>query len=475
MIWIELDRSLKMPLIHQIFIKLREKILLGELQEGDRLPSSRELAESLNVSRTVILEVYEQLIAEGYLKTKPGSGTFVESGALLNHFQLLNQSDSNTPPPQSLPVQPMKKDYIDFRSGVPALSMFPRKKWAQVAKEVYENIEESLLGYNLPEGCTELRDTLSNYLYKTKGIHCNPNQIIITTGATQAFTILAKLLINPNQEVIIEDPVTKEIREIFIERGAKINPIPVDELGIQTAMLSNIKKSSSFVFVTPSHQFPLGSILPIQRRIQLIQFATKINCFIIEDDYDSEFRYAGSPISSIKGLLPDKVIYVGTFSKILSPGLRIGYMILPNSLIEQAKSLKRYTDYHSPTMEQIILARFIQKGYLEKHILKMRKVYKARRDLLIHCLKKTFKESVKITGHSTGLHLITEFKNIAFSNEMIIHLEHAGVKVYPVQNHTFVTEQHENKLILGYGHLSPTEIEEGIQRLKEGLEVFINK
>jgi GntR family transcriptional regulator/MocR family aminotransferase len=468
MVWIEINRTADIPIIQQVYLKIRQQILLGELHEGERLPSSRELATTLNVSRTVILEAYDQLIAEGFLKSKQGSGTFVESGALLEGFPTIEKTCMSEPPFQSINDPENHKDpLIDFRSGIPALKMFPRKKWARIAKDVYENIDHSFLGYSSPEGSEALRNMLSTYLYKARGIKCHSSQIVITSGATQAFTILAKLLLTSETDVLIEDPVTKEIPEIFIERGAKINPIPVDEYGMKTELLP-LNKHSCVVFVTPSHQFPLGGTLPIQRRIQLIHFAQKTKSYIIEDDYDSEFRYAGPPVSSIQGLFPERVIYIGTFSKILSPSLRLGYLVLPHSLVENVRSLKRYTDYHSPMIEQIILARFIQEGHLEKHIVKMRKWYKTKRDFLINGLKNEFGEGVKILGASTALHIIAQF-NIHFKKEILDKIRMNGVNIYPVEKHALVKGQHHNKLIFGYGNLMEKEIEEGIRRLKRVL------
>ncbi|MDL4839435.1 MocR-like pyridoxine biosynthesis transcription factor PdxR [Aquibacillus rhizosphaerae] len=474
MIWIELNKTSEKPIYQQIYVRVKEQILLGELAEGERLPSSRVLATTLNVSRSVILEAYDQLIAEGYIKSKQGAGTFVESGISLEGFP------SGVLPPVSVKTidsknnpKSIKNNLIDFRSGVPCLKKFPRKKWGSIGKDVYENIEASLFGYSSPEGSEQLRNVLSTYLDRTRGINCHPNQIIITSGATQAFTLLAKLLVKSNSEVLIEDPVTKEIPEIFIERGAKITPISVDEFGMQTERLTT-KRKACIIFVTPSHQFPLGGILPIQRRIQLINFAKKTNSYIIEDDYDSEFRYSGHPVSSIQGLCPERVIYIGTFSKILSPSLRIGYLILPNSLVEEVKNLKRYTDYHSPTIEQVILARFIKDGHLEKHIVKMRKLYNKKRAFLIKCLKNEFGDLVTILGASTGIHLVGQF-NIKFSTKILDEIKLNGVNIFPVENHALVKGHHNNKLIFGYGNLTEEELEQGIKRLRNVIEAEIAK
>ncbi|OIJ22408.1 GntR family transcriptional regulator [Anaerobacillus alkalidiazotrophicus] len=459
MIWIEINKE--EPIYQQIYVGIRDQILLGELREGDRLPSSRELAGTLNVSRTVILEAYDQLMAEGFINSKQGAGTFVESGALLESFQT---SDVQLTYDKTACSINTPKNLIDFRSGVPCLEKFPRKKWGSIAKDVYENINPSLFGYHSPEGSEQLRNVLATYLYRARGIRCHSNQIVITSGATQAFTLLAKLLINSNTEVLIEDPVTKEIPEIFIERGARIIPIPVDQFGIQTDRLSS-KRRKSIIFVTPSHQFPLGGILPIQRRIQLIDFAKGTNSYILEDDYDSEFRYSGQPVSSLQGLSPEQVIYIGTFSKILSPSLRIGYLILPISLVEKVKNLKRYTDYHSPTIEQVILAHFIQHGHLEKHVIQMRKLYKRKRDFLIACLKNEFGNLIKIHGASTGIHLVGEF-NFKFSKKILDEIKENGVNIFSVEKHALVKGNHDNKLIFGYGNLTEEELEEGVRRLK---------
>ncbi|WP_416150273.1 PLP-dependent aminotransferase family protein [Salipaludibacillus sp. HK11] len=472
MIWIELNKTSDKTIYQQIYVGVKEQILLGELHEGERLPSSRDLATILNVSRSVILEVYDQLIAEGFIKSKQGAGTFVESGISLEGFPVGEVLPLSVKTSMNNP-KTKKINLIDFRSGVPCLDKFPRKKWGSIGKDVYENIEASLFGYSSPEGSEQLRNVLSTYLYRTRGIRCHSSQIIITSGATQAFTLLAKLLIKPNSKLLIEDPVTKEIPEIFIERGARIIPIPVDGFGMQTERLST-KRKENIIFVTPSHQFPLGGILPIQRRIQLINFAKDTNSYILEDDYDSEFRYSGHPVSSVQGLSPELVIYIGTFSKILSPSLRIGYLILPISLVEEVKILKRYTDYHSPTIEQIILARFIKDGHLEKHVVKMRKLYKRKRDFLIKCLKNEFGDQIKILGASTGIHLVAQF-NLNFSIKILDEIKRNGVSILPVENHALVKGQHNNKLIFGYGNLTEEDLEEGVRRLRTVVEAEIEQ
>lgn len=460
MTWVTIDRLQKTPLIRQIYTQLRTKILNGEFSAGYRLPSTRQLAEELEVSRNVVLEAYEQLLAEGFLEGHTGAGTFVAEGAYLK------KTDPITPFMMEKKLSKMNYDsIIDFRSGIPALDLFPRKQWGQIVKRVSIETDHSLFGYDSPEGRIEFRTVLADYLLRTRGVECHPEQLVITSGATQAFTLVAKLLLSPNDKVIIEDPITHEIQTIFQSYGASLFPIKVDEYGMVTTQIPTEIKPA-FIFVTPSHQFPMGGTLPIQRRIHLIEFARKVGSYIIEDDYDSEFRYEGPAVSSLQGLDPKRTIYIGTFSKILSPALRLGYLILPPSLIERGRRLKYFSDLHTPSIEQLSLALFIKEGYLEKHIFRMRKIYRKRRDFLKEQLCKKFGDRVRIHGDSTGLHLVAEFDEIYFTDSLLSKIYGNGVKVYPVELHTINKGFYTNQIILGFGYLNEAQIKEGITKLE---------
>ena len=322
MMLFQVDRTDKKTLTQQVYEQLRNFILNGDVRTGEKLPSTRELATSIGVSRNIILEVYNQLVDEGYLLVRPKSGTFVAPNTLLNQNERprsIQTEDTNSK---------IINDIIDFKAATPATDHFPRKVWGRLAKEVCYDAPDSIFGYTSPDGVMELREELSRYLQRTRGVISNPDQIIITSGATQALSLITDVVLKNRNYVAVEDPVTDEMRTIFSYGGAKIQPIPVDDKGIQPKYLSK-ENPPGFVFVLPSHQFPLGGTLSIQRRIQLIEYARECNCYIVEDDYDSEFTYEGTPIHSVQGLDPDKVIYVGTFSKILSPALRIGYVVLP--------------------------------------------------------------------------------------------------------------------------------------------------
>ncbi|MCH1625024.1 PLP-dependent aminotransferase family protein [Fredinandcohnia quinoae] len=465
MLWFHVERKDTKSLTQQVYEQIRMYILDGDLKVNEKLPSTRELATSVGVSRNIVLEVYDQLVAEGYLVVRPKSGTYVAPGS---SFKVKSQQDTASYQ-QDQPGM-IEQNMIDFRAAHPAMDHFPRKVWGRLAKEICYDAPDSIFGYHVAGGHPELKRVLAAYLLRTRGVKCDPNQIVITSGATQALSIITELLVDAaNPYVAVEDPVTYEMRNIFSYAGASIRPIPVDHEGIQPEFLSN-DEPPSFIFVIPSHQFPLGGTLTIQRRIKLIEYARQMNCYIVEDDYDSEFTYEGSPVPSLQGLDPGKVLYVGTFSKILSPALRIGYVVLPTNLIEPFQTLKWYTDRHNSSLEQLILARFIEEGNLDKHIRKMRKVYQQRRKALVDGLLATFPECT-ILGQAAGMHLVVELKNIIFDSHCLQRIEDQGVRVYPVEDFSLVKGKHMHQIVIGYGSLTVDEIKDGISRLKKALYV----
>lgn len=443
---------------------MRVLILEGKIKAGERIPSTRELAAVLGVSRNVILEVYSLLTAEGYIEGLQGSGTRVAEGACLRRTGGIPSLNAMAP---ALVKQP--KDLIDFRSGVPALDVFPLKQWGRIIHEICMESLGTILMYDAPEGRRELRIALAEYLFRARGINCSPEQLLITSGATQGLALVAKLLYLPGAVVVVEDPMNIAMRSIFNTAGYRLRPVPADAQGLQTQLLSP-DMSPRLIYVTPSHHFPLGGILPVQRRIELIAFAGKKDCYIVEDDYDSEFRYEGPPLSALQWLDPEKVIYVGSFSKIIAPALRLGYVILPPPLMQRCRELKRFSDVHTPSLEQMALARFIREGKLERHVTRMKRIYASRRQVIKEALKKHFPGAHTIAGDSTGLHLIAEFQGIEFTDEVVGMLEQNGVRVYPVEKHAIAKGRHKNMIIMGYGHLAGKDIKEGVRKLKQFLE-----
>jgi GntR family transcriptional regulator/MocR family aminotransferase len=466
MFWLSIDRTQNMPMIRQIYEQIRLHILSGELRQGERLPSTRDLAENLHVSRNVIIEAYDQLIAEGYMASLRGSGTYVAEGTYWRQTQL--NMPMNAGQIQDQENESNHKDIIDFRFGVPALDLFPRKKWSHLFHDVCTSAPSSVFGYGIPEGLQELRQVLSHYLVRTRGVHCEPEQVIITTGSIQAIFMVANLLLCAKDQVITEDPMNINVRKIFFDTGAHVLSIPVDEQGIRVDLIPGDTKPR-LIYLTPSHHFPLGGTLPIQRRIELIEMAKQKGCYILEDNYDNEFRFEGTSVSSLQGLEPELVIYTGTFSKILAPALRIGYLVVPAKLTNDLNQLKNLLDHHSPSLNQLVLTMFIEQGYFDHHIAKMKKIYRKRRDTLIQSLNSNFPGKHKVSGHSTGLHLVVEFDNVTFTDQVLDRLEEAGLRVYPIEMYAINKGYYQNRVLLGYGNVTEDKIIEGIKRMNSVL------
>jgi GntR family transcriptional regulator/MocR family aminotransferase len=459
--WITIDKTSHIALSRQVYSQIKELILSGSLAANEKLPSTRSLSKELSLSRNTILESYDQLIAEGYLESKPGSGTTVANG-IIKYKSTPSVNISSLAP---TPV--IKKDYIDFRSGLPALDLFPQKKWAKLYSDICNTIPASAFDYCSPSGVWELRNSISKYLFRTRGIQCRPEQIMIVSGTTQGLFLISKILYKSDHKVLVEDPIHVGLLNTISSMGYDFVPIKADDKGMNTDLLKPYT-NISFIYTTPSHQYPLGGILPIQRRLSLIQYACDNNCYIVEDDYDSEFRYEGAPVSSLYELNPNKVIYIGSFSKLLSPAIRLGFMLLPNELLDTYKPSKMYSDVHTEAISQYVLAEFINNGSLEKHIWKMKKIYAIRRNHLIKELNQYFRNEFQIKGQATGLHIVVAFKNITFTQSLVQQLLEQGIKIYPVEHYCIQNkEEHIHEIILGYAHLSLDQISTGIELLSK--------
>lgn len=467
MIFIEFNKEMKLSYKIQIYNQIRTKILNGHLKSGERLPSTRELSNELQVSRNTVLAAYEILISEGYVSSICGSGVYVNHGAQA-FKQVTKISDRYI---TSYLAEELSEDIINFDSGIPALDLFPRSKWNKVTRQAFNEAPISALGYDYPQGRPELRHILADYLKKVRGIHCNSEQIIITSGTKQGLSLIAKCLLHKNSEVWIEDPSNCNVKQIFSYHTNHITPIAVDEEGIQISLFPANKKPD-VIFVTPSHQFPMGGILSIQRRLELAKYAGNTGCYIVEDDYDSEFRYNGEPIHSLYELNSEQVIYAGTFSKILFPSLRLGYLVLPYPLIEQCREWKRLGDHHSNSINQLALMRFIESGELERYILRAKKVYYERRNILLSLLDRYFPGKVKVYGAPSGMHIVAEWDGVTFSPELLNRLKSIGVNLIPVEDHSINKGYHQNQVILGYAHLNQVKLEQGIIKIKSVLESF---
>lgn len=453
-------------MIRQLYNQLRQAILSGRLQPETRLPSSRELASQLQISRNVVLEAYDLLHAEGFLQTQRGAGTFVAAGALLKQGPKVQEGPK---------VEKVTMGYdtdqgiLNFKAGTPNLRLFPQKLWQKMLRGVFSAPLEQTLAYGHPEGREELREAICDYVVTQREVVCHPDQIVITAGTTQAIGIACRLLLLKRKDVILEDPITNDIKLIVKSNGGLLHPVPVDNKGLETSKLPGAL-SPAFVYVTPSHQFPIGGTLPIQRRIELLGYAEKTDCYILEDDYDSEFRFDGPPLSSLHGLCPERVVYIGTFSKTLCPAIRLGYTVLPYQFISQGRNCKWQSDLHNEVTSQLALATFIREGHYLRHVGKMRKHYMKLRQQVIASLAQAFADQVQIMGSATGLHLIARFPDFRFPPSFFKEVEAAGAKFYPVGPHASRPEQHEDKIMIGYGNLTEEEIVRGIGILASKIE-----
>jgi GntR family transcriptional regulator / MocR family aminotransferase len=467
--FLSIDRGSGEPITRQIYARARDMILSGALAPGERMGSTRAIAQELGVSRNVVMNALDQLLAEGYLEARRGIGCFVSPGAA---FTPAPQPDVSAIRPRGF--RAFRPDRIDFRSGLPDLSLFPVRTWQRLSRAVWESVTPLDLSYGQPEGRRELREQVSRYLAAHRGVRCHPEQVLVTSGTTQAVGIVSRLLLGRGRPAcILEDPITSDIVRIVQGFGGKVLPVPVDGQGLKVAALPR-QARPGFIYVTPSHQFPLGGTLPIARRAALLRYARAAGAYVVEDDYDSEFRYDASPIGAIQGLDPSRVVYVGTFSKTLCPSLRMGYVVLPPGLVNRGRELKWFSDLHSASVDQIILARFIEDGHYVRWLHAMRKVYAARRAVLVEGLERRFGPGVEVLGSPAGIHLCARFPGVRFTPALISRIEAEGVLLYPVEEHAIRKGVHEDTLIFGFGMLVEPKIRHGLDLIARILPIQKN-
>ncbi len=459
---IYLDRESELPLRRQIYQALRDQMTCGILKAGEPLPSTRELSTDLNVARSTVSEAYEMLIAEGFVLSSQGAPTKVAEGLAIEREAGLESAAE---------TQPRHACKADFRTGRPDLRQFPRYLWQQTVNKAAEEMTTEQYGYSGAQGMPELRNEIVGWLFRSRGLDVNAADIFITQGATHALHLIAELLGGEGKEILMEDPCHTGMLRTFLNQGCRVVPMPADEHGLQTALLEHAARAQA-VYVTPSHQFPLGGILTASRRASLIRYARGSNSYIIEDDYDSEFRYCGEPVAPLYSMDPKHVIYVGTFSKSIYPALRVGYVILPRELQALWLRLRTYTDVQNPILEQAALATFLGTRKLDRHIQRMRRVYGERRKALLDSIAHTFDREWHVYGDEAGLHLTVEFPGLSFDGDFRKSALEAGIDITPVEYHCIEKGTHRNKLLIGYGHLDPEEIRRGIELLHRHMEEY---
>ena len=460
--FVEIDRNSNISIKKQLYDALTYKILNKEISAGHKMPSSRQLAEQLNIARNTVTEIYDQLVAESYLKTHQGRGTFV---AKVGDCRLCC-SDKSKPKENE---KDETGDIISLIAGRPDLDSFPAKQWIKAYRDVCDAAGRDFFDYGDINGYIPLKKSLVKYLKYHKGIYCSHQQIIITSGTKHAVSLISLALKNYFGKVIIESPSVDFISKTFKLNSYSIVPAKTDKDGLMVESIS--EDTPSLLYTSPAHQFPKGGTLPICRRQKLIDFALQNGHIILEDDYDSEFRYKGAPVNSLFQLSSENVIHLGSFSKTLSPALRLGYMVIPERLLDIFNIYQSTAGNPVNTINQAVLNALIENGVYENHIYKMTKIYKAKMKALTQNLDDAFNGNIKINGCSIGLHVSVEFIGVSFSREHKSVFIDYGIDVEMISEYNIEKSSNIcNTIIIGFGHLPIEQIAEAVHRLQKAID-----
>ena len=460
----------RVPLYIQIYEQLKEKIISGQMSEGRKLLSTRSLSTTLNVSRNTVESAYLQLCLEGYVESKAGSGfivleldTTIISILKREGIKKLEEYKKNLPD-----VNYINAYKYNFEYGKLSAPDFPLSIWRKVSNKCLATLTaEDMISYSDNKGEPNLQIEIMKYLNKSRGLSCNPEQVIIFPGLEYCLGLLCQLFRQDFDQIALEDPGHIGARDIFINNGYNVIPIGLEKDGMDLKQLEN--SSAKIVYTTPSHQFPMGTVMPIQKRLKLLDWAMRKDGIIIEDDYDSELRYNSRPIPSIQSIASkENVIYIGTFSKALSPSLRINYMVLPQEWLERYDIIFSRYQTAVPIIQQKIIQQFMYLGYFESHLRKICLANKRKHDILIHTINEVMGDKVIIHGKNAGLHILLEFNNGLEEEEIIIKAKNYGVLVYPVSIFWMRVEKYSNNMVLlGFGGMQESEIIEGIKLLND--------
>lgn len=458
MLTIGIDTGKKEPIYEQIYKYIRDEIKNGALSCGSRLPSSRKLAEHLDVSRNTIDLAYGQLVSEGYVESKPKRGYFVADIDEMIDFtaEAFEEEES----------QEDGKQYpYDFTSSGVDMAYFPYNTWRKLMKEVLMDDNAQIFQTGRSQGDHQLREAIRNYLHQSRGVVCQSSQIIIGSGMEYLLLLLSQIL-EVTYVVGMENPTYMQAYQVFSKLNFPVKAISMDRQGIKIEELRNL--GVEIAYVTPSHQYPTGIVMPIRRRSNLLAWAReKKGRYIIEDDYDSEFRYQGKPIPSLQGYDKNgKVIYMGTFSKAIAPAIRVSYMVLPKELLKIYQEKLSFYSCTVSRIDQAILSEFLKKGHFERHLNRMRAVYKAKNQFLMQQLK-IFGSDIKVQGSSAGLHVLVEFKYLKDTQKFKERLLENGVKMQAISSYYIEGKPEKEQYVLGFARLKEKEIREGIAILKK--------
>ncbi|HEX8070572.1 MAG TPA: PLP-dependent aminotransferase family protein [Pyrinomonadaceae bacterium] len=482
--FVRLDAADGVPLYRQLYDELRAAILTGQLRAGSRLPSTRELAAELSVSRNTVLNAFEQLLAEGYVEGQVGSGTYV-SRALpeeLIHARARAPA-APRPPRKGRTLARRAARYTEarvnvsrdpahtrpFRPGTPALDAFPFALWSRLVARRWRRPARELLGYTEPAGYKPLREALAAYLGAARAVRCEAAQVIVVAGSQQAFDIVPRLLLDEGDAVWLEEPGYVGARAAFAGAGARIVPVGVDGEGLDVRAGARLAPGARLVYVTPSHQYPLGVTMTLARRLALLEWANRAGAWVLEDDYDSEYRYEGRPLAALQGLDAEgRVIYLGTFSKVLFPALRLGYMVVPPDLVEVFTNARGLASRFSPTIEQAVLADFINEGHFARHIRRMRALYAERQRVLLDAAARDLAGLLDVRPDPAGIHLVGWLPAGVDDQQAARAAAAVGIDAQPLSSFR-LKPGGRGGLLLGYAAFDERQIRHAVRQLAAAL------
>jgi len=488
---IAVERTAATPLYRQIYDGYRDAIVERRLRAGERLPSTRQLAAELRISRMPVLIAFEQLLAEGYFESRVGAGTFVagslpgerlarDAHAAARQPVAARPPRSARPPgPGARPVssrsealprpeaQPWLRGLGAFRVSQPALDRLPLRTWSRLVARHVRGANATLLSYGSAMGHEPLREAVAAYLRTARAVRCEKEQIMAVSGSQQALDLAARVLLDPGCEVWVEEPGYGGARAALSMAGARLVPVPVDEQGLDVAAGIARAPRARAAYVTPSHQYPLGMTMSAARRLQLLEWARQSGAWILEDDYDSEYRYESLPVAALQGLDRDaRVIYIGTFSKVLFPALRLGYLALPADLVVRFAAVRETMDDFPATLYQAVLADFIAEGHFVRHLRRMRQLYRERRDALVEALEGELGGELRVRDGRAGMHLAATLRPGLDDRRLAAEAARQGLWIMPLSS-CYLRAAAEQGLVLGYGGTGVAEIREGVRRLRE--------
>jgi GntR family transcriptional regulator / MocR family aminotransferase len=423
------------------------------------------------------MNAFDQLLAEGYIRGEVGSGTFVESGLTRNEEIPRIQSDPIRPRAElsrevlrtaSVIQLAASSPAIPFRTGLPALDRFPFKVWSRVVARASRQATSRDLNYGEPQGDLHLRSTIAEYLRHFRAVSCEPERIFILSGSQQALHLVARMILNEGDPAWIEDPSYPGARWALLALGAKVISVPIDDEGMVLERGIQLHKAPKLIYVTPSHQFPLGVTMSLNRRLSLLNWAKRVGSWVVEDDYDSEFRYSGKPLSSLQGLSPEYVIYVGTFSKSMFPALRLGYVVLPQQLVKTFSEFRRATDYCAPYLTQASVNQFIVDGHFAHHLHRMRALYADRQSVMLGALKQHFGDHLRVANAGTGLNLVAWLPESVSGIRASQLASERGLVTIPLSMF-YSSPPRRDGLFLGFAAINQRQIREGVETLARAL------